>query len=345
MPYKFVASADRSVSFEAAPPIFRHVRTLLNWHSQNLIGSEHNDFNEVLALAYAERNKINVSFFCRANTTAYTKEKQYHDDGEKGLGPTIATLSLGYSAHMKLRMKPKYYCGLHAAGTYLDAAPIEGCVKYDERLAAHQMLEQFRDSPALLKEHVSKLKKQLGLKVRRSSVDSIDMLLNHGDIVIMHGSEIQKYYEVRPDEPKVLLDGYNNTPKKHAVTPEGKVRFALTCRYIDPSSLRPEELPESPVHPDSGQYFPSWTNNLQDTIHIAGSCPSLASDLSDGTNEPLVSTDDLPPSQDSITLSSGYPVPDAGPWISKNDGPLLPDDSLDTQMPAMSCLTPNNSTE
>lgn len=42
--------------------------------------------------------------------------------------------------------------------------------------------------------------------------------LDHGDMVIMHGSGVQKYYE-------------------HEVVPSGTLRFALTCRYVRPDTL------------------------------------------------------------------------------------------------------------
>ena len=42
--------------------------------------------------------------------------------------------------------------------------------------------------------------------------------LDHGDMVIMHGSGVQQYYE-------------------HEVIPSGTLRFALTCRYVRPDTL------------------------------------------------------------------------------------------------------------
>lgn len=51
-----------------------------------------------------------------------------------------------------------------------------------------------------------------------TKLDVLKFVLNHGDLVVMHGRGVQKYYE-------------------HAVTPQGKLRFALTCRYVDPETL------------------------------------------------------------------------------------------------------------
>jgi hypothetical protein len=61
------------------------------------------------------------------------------------------------------------------------------------------------------------------------------MEVSHGDIVVMHGAEIQKYYE-------------------HAVEHTGKLRFALTCRYIEPGSLSEADMPSYSVARDDGGY-------------------------------------------------------------------------------------------
>ena len=61
------------------------------------------------------------------------------------------------------------------------------------------------------------------------------MQLGHGDIVVMHGADVQKYYE-------------------HAVEHAGKLRFVLTCRYIDLESLKPEDQPKYAVGSDAEGY-------------------------------------------------------------------------------------------
>lgn len=82
---------------------------------------------------------------------------QYHDDGEKELGPTVATLSLGASAVMCVRPKAKSGLG-----------PESKNAKGTKR-------------------------------------DVLRIVLHHGDIVIMHGRGIQKFYEVYcPSPPRCL---------------------------------------------------------------------------------------------------------------------------------------------
>ncbi|TGO51579.1 hypothetical protein BCON_0158g00050 [Botryotinia convoluta] len=63
-------------------------------------------------------------------------------------------------------------------------------------------------------------KGNLGSKAAKK--DYAKVTLNHGDIIVMHGSGIHKYYE-------------------HAVTPHGLLRFALTCRHVKPELLSPED--------------------------------------------------------------------------------------------------------
>ncbi|KAF2868055.1 hypothetical protein BDV95DRAFT_610028 [Massariosphaeria phaeospora] len=214
MPYKFIAATD-SVSFEGAVRPVTDTRSRLNWPAKYILAQHQGkpvreieadwkakEFNEVLALGYFEDQKIS-----------------YHDDGESGLGSTIATLSLGAPGTMRLRMKARHHSGISSKGLYNDNPPMPGCDKYDAPYQAH------------LKE----VAKDLGFTAARNAPDAISMMLGHGDVVIMHGAAIQKYYE-------------------HAVEHEGKLRFALTCRYIDPDSLPDKDKPTYKVRPNSGNY-------------------------------------------------------------------------------------------
>jgi hypothetical protein len=72
---------------------------------------------------------------------------QFHDDGEKELGPTVAALSLGSPSLMKFRPKFKW-----------------------------------KDFP------VEKLTKTYKIV--------LEVPMKHGDIMVMHGKAIQRYYEV-----------------------------------------------------------------------------------------------------------------------------------------------------
>lgn len=232
MPYKFIA-ATASRPFDGAARPITSTRSRLNWAAKLLLAEENGkgmdevcqewqekEFNEVLALGYFEEQKIN-----------------YHDDGEFGLGPTIATLSLGAPGTMRIRMKARHYHGVSSvASLYDDAAPVPGCQQYEARLALQPALDVLKRSDTKAwNARRKQIPKQLGLTHRGTARDVLTMQLGHGDIVVMHGADVQKYYE-------------------HAVEHAGKLRFALTCRYIDPESLKPEDQPKYAVGSDAEGY-------------------------------------------------------------------------------------------
>ncbi|KAF2175774.1 hypothetical protein K469DRAFT_743187 [Zopfia rhizophila CBS 207.26] len=157
MPYKFIAATASS--------------------------DKHQEFNEVLALGYCERQSID-----------------YHDDGEFGLGT------------MRLRMKARHSHGVSVSASRGTA---------DERKA--------------YKDRLKAMTKELELTTKGKANPAITMTLGHGDIVIMHGECIQRYYE-------------------HPVDHSGKLRFALTCRYIDANSPKQEDHPKYEVAADTGSY-------------------------------------------------------------------------------------------
>jgi hypothetical protein len=155
-PYKFVV-AQNSTAFSEAPNVIIKALKRLTCAGQqvlNDLGEPFEGFNELLSLGYFQNDSIG-----------------YHDDGEKELGPTIATLSLGAEALMTLRLKKKYQSIGRASSNKRGTHP-----------------------------------------------DMLKVVLRHGDIVIMHGVQLQRMYE-------------------HAVTPNGDRRFALTCRFVKPESL------------------------------------------------------------------------------------------------------------
>ncbi|KAL1627670.1 hypothetical protein SLS56_006202 [Neofusicoccum ribis] len=222
MPYKFIAATE-SRSFSSACRAVNDTRSRLNWAARHCVGQEIHtpkaEFNELLALGYFERQKID-----------------YHDDGEFGLGPTIATLSIGAPASMRIRLKAKHNHGVSKSSAYVNRPPVPGCLKYEERKAAHEQLEALKqEDEEAYKARLKSLPSELGLQSKGHSKDVLNMHLGHGDIVIMHGAKIQEYYE-------------------HAVDLIGKLRFALTCRYIDADSLKPEDKPTYEVEPDTGNY-------------------------------------------------------------------------------------------
>lgn len=234
MPYKFVASGA-SLPFDAAPWPVRHARASLNWASINLVppvgadDRQDQDFNEQLIFAYLEKQKLD-----------------YHDDGEAGLGSRIATLSLGASARMHVRLKRKHAVGCSKSGVLTAERPLPGgnggAAMDIARQAAWTEIEALPPGPERQRRR-RELPRELGIFPERrpssdaagsantAQVDRVILTLNHGDMVIMAGRALQTYFE-------------------HKVQSTGYLRFALTCRTVLPGHLTADERPEYDVPPD-----------------------------------------------------------------------------------------------
>ncbi|KAJ2904878.1 hypothetical protein MKZ38_006919 [Zalerion maritima] len=172
--YKFGVTVA-STGFEEAPDTILRATQRLRWAGEraiektvesfdenedpgrDVLPSEFIQFNEMLSIGYFRDGKIS-----------------YHDDGEKELGPTVATLSLGSPSVMSIR--PKNRSGIQPRGN----------------------VSSRREKPAVIRFN-----------------------LYHGDMVVMHGTQIHRFYE-------------------HQVIPQGKRRYALTCRYIRPELMQDE---------------------------------------------------------------------------------------------------------
>ncbi|KAI2781474.1 hypothetical protein F4815DRAFT_492668 [Daldinia loculata] len=191
-PYKFGVVVKTTTSFEDAPTPILETLLRLTWGGKaaveasgklirdkeinvpgDSIPSTFEAYNEQLVLGYFEKSKISA-----------------HDDGEKELGPNVASLSLGSPSVIKFSPKRGIDIG----------DPID-----------------------------------LGKKKRGSF---LSVKLKHGDMLVMHGEQIQKLY-------------------LHAVEPRGKHRFALTCRHIRPDTIPDEE--QRALSTTTGKVPDRWT--------------------------------------------------------------------------------------
>ncbi|KAH8702437.1 2OG-Fe(II) oxygenase superfamily-domain-containing protein [Talaromyces proteolyticus] len=199
MPYKYVVSVD-SKSFSEAPSEIMYALGRLSWATKQAVGSKALTPNELLTLGYFEKMAIG-----------------FHDDGEYSLGPTIATLSLGAKATMKIRLKDEYFrgCRRRAQKPITDDVVLPGCYKPEERL---KLQEQHQRGELTTAEYDKRRMELARAVTRREGEILICLELHHGDMVVMHGSLLQKYYE-------------------HSVSSEDKLRFALTSRYINPDAV------------------------------------------------------------------------------------------------------------
>lgn len=168
---------------------------------------------------------------------------------------------------MIIRMKAKFYfcCRDQTAETYDFLAKVKrGTYQYEERLKLAEMFKRaqkqgdrsaavqaFEDVKAAF---FAKLKKD----GRKTAPAVLTMPVKHGDIVAMHGSDLQRRYEVRRScclvfpflylSPPVTVrnttshqsnkKANQNTPHtQHTVIPKGKLRYGLTCRHIKPENI------------------------------------------------------------------------------------------------------------
>lgn len=106
-----------------------------------------------------------------------------------------------------------------AKAPLVDDAVLPGCDKFSER---KKLKEQYERGELTNGEYTNR-RMELAKAVSRREADSLITLdLHHGDMVVMHGTLLQKYYE-------------------HSVSSEGRLRFALTSRYVKPGEVEQKD--------------------------------------------------------------------------------------------------------
>ncbi|KNG82901.1 hypothetical protein ANOM_008179 [Aspergillus nomiae NRRL 13137] len=206
-PYKYVAPVNCK-GFDGAPGVVLDAFGRLQWATEqavHLVGQTPYRPNEMLILGYFAEMKIG-----------------YHDDGETSLGPTIATLSLGARSTMQIRMKSKYYKGQSSRNVLLENDPVlPGCLFQPQRQA---WKTEFEDG-VITQAKYDKCRNEFFKRnrARGEAKPCIKLDLHHGDMVVMHGENLQRYYE-------------------HEVVPDNKLRFALTARHIKADHVDPKDI-------------------------------------------------------------------------------------------------------
>jgi hypothetical protein len=101
---------------------------------------------------------------------------------------------------MLVRMKYKYFNGCtrkaepNAIGTVLQSDPVlKDCKFEDERRA---LKEEFDEGEISQSEYDASRRALLKGRKGKEAPVAIKMELHHGDLVVMHGENLQKYYEV-----------------------------------------------------------------------------------------------------------------------------------------------------
>ena len=82
---QYVGAADKTLPFDECPPCVLRALELVRTRAAIVLG-ERPAFNELLTAAYMEKQAMG-----------------FHTDGERGLGPVVASLSMGSPAIMKFR--------------------------------------------------------------------------------------------------------------------------------------------------------------------------------------------------------------------------------------------------
>ena len=100
---------------------------------------------------------------------------------------------------MTIRMKAKYYSAKRINFSPYDpnAPVIEGCQLYEERLRLNALHNSGCPAEVLRAEEADLYYQAFKNGGGRNNAPVVlSMKLHHGDMVVMHGSEIQKYFEV-----------------------------------------------------------------------------------------------------------------------------------------------------
>lgn len=202
MPYKFVVPQD-SKAFKDAPGVIMNGLNRMTWAGRTTVtDGSFKDFNELLALGYFEKQKIGVRHSSVAiphMTWRVPNVVQYHDDGEDDLLGTIATMSIGGDAVMKLRMKDKWFSAKALKINTYDptAEVIPGMQGWEDRLELNNLYRLVSDKEfnAAKKKFFKNVVDEKYGKSGKSPV-VVTLKLKHGDITVMDGRQLQKYFEV-----------------------------------------------------------------------------------------------------------------------------------------------------
>ena len=303
-----------SKPFRDAPDVIMKGLNRMTWAGRRTVtDGSFKDFNELLALGYFEKQKIGVRHTSVAIPNAMWQVPdviQYHDDGEDDLLGTIATMSIGGDAVMKLRMKDTWYSvNVKDIQKYDPTAEVvPGMEAWEKRLELNRLYGQvsqhnFDIAKAQFFQHVAderkkpkkgkgkeKTEKDKDKDSRSTSPVVITLKLKHGDITVMNGRKLQKYFEVcsltiplssHPPfclfpfiaKPKRKKTDTNPPKQQHTIIPDGKLRYAMTCRYVKPENIKKEDHWKAEFHIDAKDMYDGDPDLIQE---VKGNMARLA---------------------------------------------------------------------
>jgi len=129
--------------------------------------------------------------------------RQYHDDGEQELGETVASISLGAPAKMRFRIKAKHMSSYklwepkNAPNEVKVESQVQQAVSVEEVQPEDNEGDEDPDEERA-RPSVTPAKKEIHKEPRVK----LELRLNHGDVVVMKGREIQRIWEVSLDYPE-----------------------------------------------------------------------------------------------------------------------------------------------
>ena len=178
-----------SLSWEDAPAVISELRDELSEIVKEFVGVDP-EFNNGTLNGYLHGMGMNA-----------------HDDGEAGLGPIVATQSYGCAAKMKFFMKTQFDCGKTGAKA-TTATPnnpiLPGCQKEGELRTLRESREKDEIAEAEYQEELIKILKTTTKKDKRSQLMVLELLVEHGDVLIMVGKGVQNFYEVSDKRPLMM---------------------------------------------------------------------------------------------------------------------------------------------
>ncbi|ODQ52749.1 hypothetical protein SAICODRAFT_126800 [Saitoella complicata NRRL Y-17804] len=176
--YNHVVAMESTPLEHASPVINRTLNVLLQSVRAVEPGAE---FNELLSIAYMKHQKMD-----------------YHDDGEPGVGPVVASLSLGSPGIMRFRPKVRRP-SLIAQREQTQQPCVTEERAYDLYLEnpdiAIPELADFSEHRTSANLHSNPMLRQAKVSHGVGGRDVLRLTLNHGDIMIMTGGCLQQEYE------------------------------------------------------------------------------------------------------------------------------------------------------
>lgn len=106
-------STNNTVPFDQAPDCVNRALKIITDRASCVLNGRVS-FNEILTAAYMERQSMSVSVIAGPKISTprqkyLTCTMQYHTDDEKGLGHTVASLSMGATADMHFRLRKRVF--------------------------------------------------------------------------------------------------------------------------------------------------------------------------------------------------------------------------------------------